>query len=79
VQNFRDSYTALIRAGGCKEVRDAASLAEAVLALLEDAAQRRAMTERASRVIAAMSGALPKTLAELEHYLPPRTTLQHAS
>jgi 3-deoxy-D-manno-octulosonic-acid transferase len=78
-QNFRDSYTALLRAGGCKEVRDAAELAEAVLALLEDAAQRRAMTERASRAIAAMSGALPKTLAELERYLPPRTTLQHAS
>ena len=78
-QNFRDSYTALLRAGGCKQVSDAASLAEAVLALLDDASARRAMTERASRAIAAMSGALPRTLAELEHYLPPRTTLQHAS
>ena len=67
-QNFRDSYGALLRAGGCKQVSDAASLAEAALALLEDAAARRAMTERASRAIAAMSGALPKTLAELERY-----------
>jgi 3-deoxy-D-manno-octulosonic-acid transferase len=60
-------------------VSDAASLAEAALALLEDASERAAMTERASLAIAAMSGALPRTLAELEHYLPPKTTLQHAS
>ncbi len=79
VQNFRDAYTALLRVGGCKQVSDAASLAEAALSLLDDASARRAMTERASRAIAAMSGALPRTLAELERYLPPRTTLQHAS
>jgi 3-deoxy-D-manno-octulosonic-acid transferase len=78
-QNFRDSYTALLHAGGCKQVSDAAGLAEAALALIDDAGARRAMTERASRAIAAMSGALPRTLAELEPYLPPRTTLQHAS
>ena len=29
--------------------------------------------------IAGMSGALPRTLAALEPYLPPKTTLQHAS
>ena len=79
VQNFRDAYTALLRVGGCKQVSDAASLGEAALSLLDDASARRAMTERASRAIAAMSGALPRTLAELERYLPPRTTLQHAS
>jgi len=78
-QNFRDSYGELLRAGGCKEVSDAASLAEAALNLLEDAPARRAMTERAARAIAAMSGALPRTLAELERYLPPKTTLKHAS
>ena len=78
-QNFRDSYTALLRAGGCKQVTDAAGLAEAALALLDDVSARRTMTERASHAIAAMSGALPRTLTELEPYLPPRTTLQHAS
>ena len=78
-QNFRDSYGELLRVDGCKEVSDAASLAAAALNLLEDASARRAMTERASRAIAAMSGALPRTLAELERYLPPKTTLQHAS
>ena len=79
MQNFRDAYTSVLRAGGCKQVSDAASLAEAALYLLDDASARRAMTERASRAIAAMSGALPRTLAELERYLPPSTTLQHAS
>jgi hypothetical protein len=37
------------------------------------------MTSRAEAAIAAMSGALPRTLAELERYLPPRTNLKHAS
>ena len=78
-QNFRDSYGELLRAGGCKQVRDAASLAEAALDLLGDGIARRTMTERAVRTVAAMSGALPRTLAELENYLPPKTTLKHAS
>lgn len=78
-QNFRDAYGELLRAQACKEVHDAASLAAAALELLDDATARRAMTERASRTIAAMGGALPRTLAELEAYLPPKSTLQHAS
>lgn len=78
-QNFRDSYSELLRAGACREVRDAASLAEAALGLLDDATVRRTMTERASRTIAAMGGALPRTLAALEPYLPPKTTMKHAS
>jgi 3-deoxy-D-manno-octulosonic-acid transferase len=78
-QNFRDSYTDLLRVGGCKEVSDAESLATAALDLLNDAAGRTVMTSRAEGAIAAMSGALPRTLAALEPYLPPKTTLQHAS
>jgi 3-deoxy-D-manno-octulosonic-acid transferase len=78
-QNFRDSYAALLRAGGCKQVTDAASLAEAVLDLIQDESVRKTMTERALLTIASMSGALPRTLAELENYLPPKTTLKHAS
>ena len=78
-QNFRDSYTALLRAGGCKQVTDAAGLAEAALALLDDVSARRTMTERASRTIAGMSGALPRTLAELERFFPPKTNFKHAS
>src|SRR5581483_6711963 len=78
-RNFRDSYTELLRAGGCKEVAGADSLAEEALALLADADARRLMASRAASVIATMSGALPRTLAALEPYLPPKTTLQHAS
>lgn len=78
-QNFRDSYTDLLREGGCREVTDAASLAEAAITLLADENARREMTTNAERAIAAMSGALPRTLAELERFLPPKTTLQHAS
>jgi 3-deoxy-D-manno-octulosonic-acid transferase len=77
--NFRDSYRELLGVGGALEIRNAASLAEAALALLNDDNACRAMTERASRAIAAMGGALPRTLAELERYLPPKTTLKHAS
>jgi 3-deoxy-D-manno-octulosonic-acid transferase len=78
-QNFRDSYTELLKASGCKEVGNAASLADAALGLLKDEGARKEMTRRAEAAIAAMSGALPRTLAELERYLPPRTNLKHAS
>jgi len=78
-QNFRDSYTELLKASGCKEVGNAASLADAALGLLKDEGARKEMTRRAEAAIAAMSGALPRTLAEIEPYLPPRTNLKHAS
>jgi 3-deoxy-D-manno-octulosonic-acid transferase len=78
-QNFRDSYTELLKAGGCEEVSDAASLADAALSLLKNDSARREMARRAEAAIAAMSGALPRTLAELDAYLPPRTNLKHAS
>ena len=58
---------------------DAASLADAALSLLKNDSARREMARRAEAAIAAMSGALPRTLAELEPYLPPRTNLKHAS
>jgi 3-deoxy-D-manno-octulosonic-acid transferase len=78
-QNFRDSYMELLKAGGAKEVTDAESLAVAVLGLLQDTQARAVMTGRAEAAIAAMSGALPRTLEALEPYLPPKATLQHAS
>ncbi len=37
------------------------------------------MTKRAKAVVAAMSGALPRTLEALDPYLPPKATLKHAS
>lgn len=78
-QNFRDAYDELLRVGGCRQVSDAASLAEAALMLLMDRKQRETTMRRAERAVAGMSGALPRTLAELERFLPPRPSLQHAS
>ena len=77
--NFRDSYTELLRVDGAREIGDADTLAAAALALLDDKAARQAMKERAEHAIAGMSGALNRTLAELERFLPPKPSLQHAS
>src|SRR5262249_57522084 len=45
-QNFRDSYTELLKAGGYEEVSDAASLADAALSLLQNDRPRREMARR---------------------------------
>jgi hypothetical protein len=37
------------------------------------------MMARAEGAIARMGGALPRTIVELERFLPPKATLQHAS
>jgi hypothetical protein len=37
------------------------------------------MMARAEGAIASMGGALPRTIAELEQFMPPKATLQHAS
>ena len=77
--NFRDTYAELLRVEGAKEVTDADSLAAAALTLLADAAAREAMASRAELAIEGMSGALARTLTELERFLPPKPSLQHAS
>ncbi len=46
----------------------------AALELLQDDAARGAMMVRAEAAIAAMSGALPRTLAAFETYLPPKAS-----
>lgn len=78
-QNFRDAYHTLITVGGCREVKNAAELSEAMERLLGDAAARADMQARAEAAIASLSGALPKTLAELDSLLPPRNEMRHAS
>ena len=78
-RNFADAYEALLQADGCRQVSDAASLAEAALFLLADAKAREAMMANAERALAAMGGALPRTIAALERFLPPKPSLQHAS
>lgn len=78
-QNFRDFYSELLKTGGAREVTDAETLAVAVLGLLQDTKQREQMMTRANKTVAAMGGALPRTLDAIEAYLPPKPSLQHAS
>ncbi|WP_268935219.1 lipid IV(A) 3-deoxy-D-manno-octulosonic acid transferase [Pararhizobium mangrovi] len=71
VQNFRETYRALVEAGGAKIVRDEAMLAEGVAYLLANPAERTAMA-RAGRVsVDTMRGALQRTLSVLEPHLAP--------
>ncbi|HKA64473.1 MAG TPA: glycosyltransferase N-terminal domain-containing protein [Methyloceanibacter sp.] len=78
-RNFADAYDELLRAGGAVQVSDAQSLATTALLLLENAQARARLMSRAEGVIARMGGALPRTISELEQFLPPKATLQHAS
>jgi 3-deoxy-D-manno-octulosonic-acid transferase len=78
-RNFADAYEELLASGGCAQVSEAKDLATAVLLLLEDAQARARMMARAEGTIARMGGALPRTITEIERFLPPRATLLHAS
>jgi 3-deoxy-D-manno-octulosonic-acid transferase len=78
-RNFADAYEELLASGGCAQVSDAKDLATTALLLLEDVQARGRMMARAEGAIARMGGALPRTLAEIERFLPPKKTLLHAS
>ncbi|MBO0664065.1 lipid IV(A) 3-deoxy-D-manno-octulosonic acid transferase [Jiella sp. MQZ9-1] len=71
VQNFRDTYQRLLRAGGARIVRDADELTVQVDTLLVDPIQRMAMARAALRAIDDMRGALDRTLAALDPFLHP--------
>jgi len=77
-RNFADVYEALLQAGGCRQVTDAASLAEAALFLLATPKARETMMANAERALAAMVGALPRTITALDRFLPPKPPLRHA-
>ena len=79
VHNFREMYSDLLKAGGARTVDDADSLARAVLDLLQNDVARKEAYARAEACIAAMSGALPKTLDAIDAYFPEKVPLQHAS
>jgi len=76
--NFADVYQALDEAGGARLVRDAAELADAVGALLVDPASSREMARRAGATVASFTGALARTLAALEPFLPAPTAAADA-
>jgi hypothetical protein len=69
---WHDSYQELLRVKGCRQVSDSASLAEAALMLLGDDGARMTMQANVEAAIATMSGALDRTVLELERFLPPR-------
>ena len=68
-ENFRDIVTRFRAAGAVTVVEDADALAGALLALLDDRAQREALGRRAAEVFRAQAGATARTLAALEDLL----------
>jgi 3-deoxy-D-manno-octulosonic-acid transferase len=78
-RNFADAYEELLASGGAVQVSDAQSLATTALLLLENAQARARIMSRAEGAIARLGGALPRTISELEQFLPPKATPQHAS
>jgi 3-deoxy-D-manno-octulosonic-acid transferase len=72
-------YADLLNTGGARKVEDADSLADAVLELLQNEVARKEAHAQAATCVAAMTGALPKTLEAIEAYFPDKVSLQHAS
>lgn len=68
VHNFAAVYAALHEAQGACEVSDAETLAAATLTLLTDKRERQRQRDAAGGAVAALGGALDRTLAALEPY-----------
>jgi 3-deoxy-D-manno-octulosonic-acid transferase len=73
VENFRDSYGNLLRAGGARIVRDEANLAAAVEFLLRNRSERDKMVAAAKMTVEEMRGALSRTIKVLDSYTFPLT------
>ena len=71
VQNFRDAYRQLLRAGGARFVKDGDMLAGAVNFLLTKPDKRREMIVAGRQAVESMRGALNLTLKTLEPYVQP--------
>jgi 3-deoxy-D-manno-octulosonic-acid transferase len=69
-QNFADAYRALLRHQGAIEVTSARALTDAVSRVLQSPAELGRMRVGATQGLAALSGALEKTVAALLRYLP---------
>jgi len=77
--NFSDTYRALISHRAAIVVRSAPELANAAARLLADEAELRRMRARADSALSGLSGALPRTVEALLHYLPGEDGLARAS
>ncbi len=73
VQNFRDSYRALLKNGGARLVNDTEMLAKSVDFLLGNRRAADKMRKAARETVDELSGALPRTVRALEPYIKPLT------
>ncbi|EFL88573.1 3-deoxy-D-manno-octulosonic acid transferase [Ahrensia sp. R2A130] len=71
VQNFRDTYQALVDAGGVKLVRDEAMLASHVAYLLQHDEVVQTMQQSGQKAVTSLAGALDKCVAGLDPYITP--------
>ncbi len=78
-QNFSDTYDALIRNRAAIVVRSAPELASAAGRLLADRTELGRMHARANTALAALSGALPRTVEALLLHLPAEDGFARAS
>ncbi len=69
VANFAEIYATLDEAGGAELVTDSGKLAVRIGAWLKDAEARKAVTEKATKSMDTLTGALERTLAALDPYL----------
>lgn len=73
VQNFREPYQRLLRAGGAKIIRDVEMLTKGVYYLTVNDNERLKMIDAGASVIDEMRGALGITMKALEPYMSPLT------
>jgi len=71
VQNFRDTYQALLESGGARLVRDENMLAGHVLHLLRNRNDLEAMQVAARQTVERMAGALDRSIEALDPYIMP--------
>ena len=71
VQNFRDSYRALLQNGAARIVKDGAGLEACLMHLLENDDVRDTMIEAGQSTLLTMRGSLDITVKNLEPYLTP--------
>lgn len=73
IENFRESYSRLLKNGGARFVRDGEMLAKGVSYLIANPQARQAMAAGGKTTLADMSGALKATIRALEPYINPLT------
>lgn len=71
VQNFRDTYEALLKANGARLVADEQALAAHVLHLWDNEQERAALHKSAQQALDSMRGALDRSIEALDPFILP--------